>query len=170
MKSGEILGMIGACIGLLSIIFSFIFPELSWYKYEVTDEVLELTSGAYLTGFGTYISTGTMATPDIAILMLIGGILIVIGSVLCIVSVVKELKIIGVSGGILILLGPVLLIIDLLTGMSEIAETISTIDPNVNMFWDSFSESGITFSWGLWIGFYIALAGGILGLIGGALV
>ncbi|MFX1312388.1 MAG: hypothetical protein ACFFHD_07225 [Promethearchaeota archaeon] len=167
MGAGKVLAIIGAVVGLLSVILSFILPELSWFQYEISG--MGLSGGIYLTGFGTYLKTGdVVSTPDTVMLMMIGGILVIVGSVLCIVCALTEKKVVGIIGGIVILLGPVLLIVDLLTGMSEMSENILDIGSNVNVFWDSYTDMGVTVSWNIWIGSFIALAGGVLGLIGGA--
>ncbi len=170
MGFGKILTIIGAVIGLASILLSFIFPGLfGWYRYMVSGWGSE--GAYYLSGFGTVnaIPPSSFIT-ELAILEAIGGSMVIIGSILCIVAFVKESKRIGVLGGFLILLGPFLLVIDFLVGMSEFAGVIQdNIDlfVNRNAFWETFSTMGYLYTWGIWIGFFLGITAGVLGLIGG---
>lgn len=173
MGAGKIIALIGAIVGLVSVVLSFIAPQIfSWYRIEIS--MLGVTGGYYITGIGTFSAVLVPPLPDgIAILELIGGIVLIIGAVVCIIGAAKELKAAGIIGGILILLGPLLLIIDLLIGISDFGLIIDMITgvPGTadTLFWGSFSPApGVLLSWGIWIGAFIALAGGALGLIGGA--
>lgn len=173
MGFGKIAAIIGASVGMLSVILSLLLPELfCWYSYTVTHEISLIKSGYYLTGFGTTISIpSSTAISGIALLELIGGFLVVLGAVTCIVGVSKESKKIGSIGGILILLGPVLLLMDFLIGISEYyeyVEFIQSIIPNKSILWDSASSFGYAYAWNVWIGFFMAIAGGVLATIGGA--
>ncbi len=169
MGFGKVVSIIGAALGLSSIILSFIFPQwFSWFKHEVVN--ITVVQGYYLTGFGT-----TNAIPpsgaisSIAILELIGGILVVLGSIICIVGITKETKKLGLIGGILILLGPILLVTDFLLVMSEYAQWVDfyQIVPGSNIFWDSIEILPFTYYWNLWIGFFLGVSAGVLGIIGG---
>ena len=125
----------------------------------------------YLTGFGTTsaIPPSSLIT-ELAILETIGGSMVILGSILCIVAAVKESKGIGVLGGLLMLLGPILLVIDFLVGMSEFAGVIGDnldLFVNRNAFWETFSTMGYLYTWGIWTGVFLCAIGGVLGLIGG---
>lgn len=140
-----------------------------WYRFEVTG--WGSTGGYYLTGFGTTtaIPPSSLIT-EIALLEVIGGLLVTIGSIICIVANVKESKGMGVFGGLLILLGPILLVIDFLVFMSDYAGVIGgylNIFIYANAFWDSISSMGYAYTWGVWIGFFVVVAGGVSALIGG---
>jgi len=170
MGFGKVLTIIGAILGLASILLSFIFPALfGWYRYEVSGWGSE--GGYYLTGFGTVASIPPSSfITELAILEVIGGIMVIIGSILCIIAIVKESKGIGLLGGLLMLLAPVLLVIDFLVGMSEFAGVIEyniNLFVNKNVFWETFSTMGYLYIWGIWIGSFLCIAGGVLGLIGG---
>ena len=83
------------------------------------------------------------------------------------------MKAAGIVGGILILVSPLMLIIDLLVSAGDFAAIIMSLGgpPGASVFWGSFLISGppdVLLSWGLWIGFFISLGGGVLGVIGGA--
>ncbi len=173
MGFGRIAAIIGAVVGLLSVILSLLLPELfCWYSYTVTNTTSLNKSGYYLTGFGTTISIPySTAISGIALLELIGGFLVIGGAIICIVGVTKESKKIGSIGGVLILLGPVLLLADFLIGISEYYEYVAfiqSIAANKNILWDTVTSFGFTYAWNLWIGFFMAVAGGVLGTIGGA--
>ena len=104
MKVGKIIAIIGAVIGLASIILSFIVPELfSWYRYEVSG--MGTSGGWYLTGFGTVTDIGNTSTMEISIL----------------VNLLELSKIILIY----------------------------------------------RYNWGLWIGFFLGISAGVIGLIGG---
>jgi hypothetical protein len=169
MKIGKIIAIIGAAIGMASIFLSLIVPELfSWYRYEVSG--MGSSGGYYLTGFGNVIDIGNTSDKDVSLLGVVGGCLIILGAILCIVATVKESKGMGVLGGILMLIAPLLLVLDFMTGMSELA---GDIQDNMDLFigrdwyWESFFAVLYDYTWGLWIGFFIAIAGGAIGLIGG---
>ena len=170
MGFGKIVTIIGAIVGLISILLSFIFPDLfGWYRYEVSGWGSE--GAYYLSGFGTVNSIPPSPfITELAILEAIGGLMVILGSILCIVATVKESKGMGVFGGLLMLLGPILLVIDFLVGMSEFAGVIGDnldLFVNRNAFWEEFSTMGYAYTWGVWIGFFIGITGGTLGLIGG---
>ena len=169
MGFGKVLAIIGAIVGLASIILSFIMPELfSWYRYEISG--WGSSGGYYLTGIGTIIDIGNTFSMEISILGVVGGILVITGSILCIVATVKESKKMGVLGGLLMLLAPLLLVIDFLIGMSELA---GAIGDNMDLFigrdwyWEDFFALTYAYTWGIWVGFFLGIAGGSLGLIGG---
>ena len=159
MGFGRIAAIIGAAVGLLSVILSLILPELfCWYSYTITNMISSNKSGYYLTGFGT---TSTIpystAISGIALLELIGGFIVILGA--------------------MILLGPVLLLVDFLFGIGayfgineyhEYVAFIQTIPSNESILWGTFIIMGDYYAWNLWIGFFMAVAGGVLGTIGGA--
>jgi hypothetical protein len=169
MGFGKITSLIAAVVALLSIFLGFILPELfSWYKFEASSAAVSY--GFYLTGFGTTTAIDSVnPISEIAILELIGGISVILGVVACVVGITKEEKKFGFLGGILMLLGPILLLTDFLIVLSEFADYIDfyQINPDSNMFWDSVDIMAYTYTWNLWIGFFMAGAAGVLGLIGG---
>ena len=94
--------------------------------------------------------------------------MVIVGSIMCIIGGAAESKPLGIIGGILIIVGPLLLIVDLIIGFSDISLLELAIPPGSNLIFGSESILGGTLSWGIWIGFFMAIAGGVLGLIGGA--
>ena len=170
MGSGKIIAIIGAIVGILSVLLGLFLPELfSWYRLDIPG------GGLYLTGFGTNIADPSPSPIDeIAILALIGGILVIVGAIACLASAFTENKIFGLLGGLLMIVGPLLLLVDIMTGMSEFMEFMELFtggESGAGLLFDSYSPApGVTFSWGIWIGFFMGIGGGVVGLIGGALV
>ena len=175
MGNGKVVAIIGAAVGIASVLLSLVVPEfLSWYHYEI-DLGPYGSGGLYLTAFGNIISDPTGGPEfDVATLILIGGILVLAGAALCIVGGLTEKKPLGIIGGILMILGPTMLIFDLVGQVSEFSEYMQNLSDyaDSNIFFGSYSYTyyylSANFVWGLWIGFFIAYAGGIIGLIGGA--
>lgn len=166
MEKGRVLALIGAAVGVLSVLLSLIIPALfSWYHIDETGG----GEGLYLTAFGNLIEEGlSVPTNEILILVLVGGILVLAGAGLCIVGIIREMKPLGIIGGIVMIIGPTMLIFDLIGQVSEFAQYMenyaSSLDKSI------FFGSNSTYAWGLWVGYFLAYGGGILGLIGVALI
>ena len=167
MGAGKVIAIIGACISLASLLLSILLPEwFSWYRVSVSDGFT--TMGYSLTGFGIFISIGGIPPlTDIIFLTLIGAIILIVGAIILIIGAAKEIKVMGIIGGVLTLIGPILLLSNLLIGFYDFQWLVG--EPNV--IW-GFREigPGLLYSWGVWIGFFMALVGGVLGLVGGATV
>lgn len=166
METGRVLAIVGAAVGVFSVFLSLIIPTLfSWYHIDETSG----GEGLYLTAFGFLIEEGLSVPADeVVILVLIGGILVLAGAGLCIVGIIREMKPLGIIGGIVMIIGPTMLIFDLMGQVSEFAQYMenyaSSLDKNF------FFGSNSSFTWGLWVGYFLAYGGGILGLIGIAIV
>lgn len=176
MGAGKILAIIGAILGLVSVALSLVLPELlGWYRVEVS--AMGTTVGMYITGIGTAeMGAGLGGIQGIAIFELIGGILVILGALLCIIGGAKGSKGAGIIGGIMMILGPLMLVLDLVIGMGDFTELLELGFglTDVTPFFGSedilFMGVPMSLSWGLWIGFFMAIAGGVLGLIGGAAI
>ena len=179
MGSGKIVAMIGAVIGALSVVLSLVLPEFfGWYRAHIAGGGLE--AGYYLHGFGIFDSSNSALLPmppgvdEMVLLAMIGGILMIAGAVVCGLGAFVENKIFGILGGLLMIVGPLLLLVDIMTGMSEFMEFMEAFsggESGVGLLFDSYSPApGVTLSWGIWIGYFMAMGGGVIGLIGGALV
>ena len=104
---------------------------------------------------------------DIIFLTLIGAMALIGGAIILIIGAAKEIKAMGIIGGVLTLIAPILLLINLFVGIYDFQAIVG--EPNV--FWGLIEVGpGVFFSWGVWIGFFMALVGGVLGLVGGATV
>ena len=170
MGKGKVVAIIGAIIGIASVLLSLAVPALfSWYHIQITGGY---SGGLYLTGFGSVISDPSGADYEIAMFALMGGIMVLAGAALCIVGGATEIKPLGIIGGILMIIGPFLVVLDIFMEFSEYAEIVNAyIDVfGGTVFFGSESGGGTTIFWGLWIGYFMAIFGGILGLIGGATI
>ena len=173
MGSGKTLALIGAVLALITLALSFVVPNFfGWYRVEVSS--MGMTVGIYITGLGTIaIVPAIIPIAGIDIFVLIGGILLIVGAIACIIGGVKESKAAGIIGGVLILLSPLILIIDLLIGLGEFAAMIQLLGgpAGASVLWGSITIPGpMTLTWGIWIGSFLSLGAGVLGLIGGATV
>ncbi|MFW9895163.1 MAG: hypothetical protein ACFFD7_05095 [Candidatus Thorarchaeota archaeon] len=176
---GRILMFIAVIISILSILLSFVLPELAgWYQYTSYNVWDWNPQYYYLTGLGTYICKNSIGcTNNIALIGLFGGILVLVGSAVNLVAIVRNSKIFTIIGGIIIFIGPFLLIIEILTGINYLNELLSQYhallyDTKVNWFYGrNINATGewTYFSWKLGNGFFIALVGGTLGLISSVL-
>ena len=169
--------MIGAILSLLSILLGMIIPQLlSWYSIEYFEShphtgAAIFTYGTYITGLGVLYITG--ASPILigfVILELIGGILVVLGSIGCFFSNLIQSKKVGIFSGILMILGPIIFLIDLLIGMTIINDLVgfSEVDSiSGTLFYGKASyyslDSSLHYNIGL--GFFICSIGGIIALI-----
>jgi hypothetical protein len=162
------IAVIGAFIGILSLLLSLLSPEwFGWYRLSIPS----IDGGLYLTGFGTVIiKEFPSVTDQIAILVLIGGILVIVGAVECLTSALLKNKVVGILGGLFMIVGPLLLLADIMMGVSEFMQFMEnyTYNSGVELFFGRIPVWDMDF--GLWIGFFMAIAGGVAGLIGGVLV
>jgi len=179
MGKGKIIAIVGAVIGALSVVLSLVLPELfGWYRTHVS--VLGVEAGYYLHGFGIFDASNSALLPmppgvdEMVLLVMIGGILMIAGAVVCVLGAFVENKIFGILGGLLMIVGPILLLVDIMTGMSEFIEFVELFtgaDSGIGLIFGTESPApGVTISWGIWIGFFMGIGGGFVGLIGGALV
>ena len=179
MGKGKIIALVGAVIGILSVVLSLVLPEFfGWYRAHIAGGGAE--AGYYLHGFGIFDSSDPTLLPmpggvdEMVLLVMIGGILMITGAVVCALGAFVEKKILGILGGLLMIVGPLLLLVDILTGMSEFMEFMEVFslgESGAGLLFDSYSPiPGVTLSWGIWIGYFMAIGGGVVGLIGGALV
>lgn len=174
METGKNLTLIGAILALITVLLSMVLPQFfGWYRVELTS--LGITSGVYVTAMGTITQIGSIpfSSNGSGGFEFFGGLLFIIGAIICILGVAKESRVAGIIGGILMLLGPLPMILSLLTGggnYSYIKEFLG-VSTDVDLLWGTFTSTGPPIeiiSWGLWIGFFLALASGVLGIIGGA--
>ncbi|MFX1571043.1 MAG: hypothetical protein ACFFCV_22110 [Promethearchaeota archaeon] len=163
---GKTLIIIAAILGLASIFLGLILPSIfPWFRIE---EVLggTMVLDLYLNGIGM------VEGYDIDIFVLSGGICVILGAILGIAGGAKESKGVGILGGVLMLVGPVLLIFYLFID----AESFRTIlhglgvSSGANLFWGTVTIGGSTITWGVWIGWFLGIGAGALGIIGGATV
>jgi len=165
MGAGKFIAIIGGILGILTIGLYFVLPEIFCLWRLDGAPFLSIFLGGFGSTTGEVLGVGY--GPDYAedIMLLIICVLIVAGGALAIIGGLVGNKIIGILGGVLMIVGPILLIVALFIEYGDF-EDIALILGGKSLFFGS--ELGV--DWGLWIGFYLAIGGGVLGLIGGATI
>ena len=164
MGAGRIIAIIGGVLGILSIVLFHVLPEFFCFWRLDAGAVIKIWEGGF--GFVAGETGGTPIDPDYSeeIIWLIVGILVVAGGALSILGGLVENKLIGALGGLVMLAGPIIYIIfaALVIGpFEDLAALLGSVD---SLLFGS--QPGV--SWGLWIGSFLAIGGGVLGIIGGA--
>ncbi|KKK45776.1 hypothetical protein LCGC14_1132420 [marine sediment metagenome] len=165
MGVGKIFAIIGGLLGVLSVVLFYLAPDiLNLWNLDAP-----LTVRVYLGGFGAW-SGEWLAIPfpieyTQDIILLIVGVLIIGGGVITFIGGVAGSKLVGILGGIILLAGPILLIVALIVQLGIFGDTLIPLMGNVNLLFGSIF--GVA-DWGLGIGSYLAIGGGLLGIIGGA--
>ncbi len=177
MRGSKYIALIGAILGILTVVLFYLLPEMFYLwgiKATGTENLRFYLGGFYSVGY-TFSPLGLLDIEFIQTLepiLFIVSVLITGGFVITLIGSLEGKRSTGIGGGITLLLGPVLLMIALLTGMGtlfgELASILGLIGQN--LLFGSLSSMGTTMSWGLGSGFFVALAGGVLGVIGGALM
>ncbi|MFX0027796.1 MAG: hypothetical protein ACFE8B_01180 [Candidatus Hermodarchaeota archaeon] len=163
MGAGRIIAIIGGVVGILSIALYYVMPEI--FSLWRIDGGAALTT--YFGGFGdgTGEILGIPFGPESAedIFLIIIAVLLIAGGGIAILGGLLQNKLIGIIGGIAMLAGPILLTVQLFLNLGIFDDPILS---DRFLLWGS--EAGV--NWGVWIGYFMGIGGGILGIIGGALV
>jgi hypothetical protein len=167
MGARKVFAIIGGVLGILSVVLYYIAPELlSLWRIDAG-----VVMSVYIGGFGTW--SGIFVTIPFGfeysgdILLMIVSLLIIGGSVLTFIAGLKGSKTVGILGGLILLAGPILLLVELITKSGVFGETIIPLLGDTNLLFGSIP--GVA-DWGMGIGSFLAIGGGILGIIGGATV
>ena len=167
MGAGKVLAIIGGVIGVLSVVLYYIAPDIiSLWRLDAPGMVR-----VYLGGFGAL--SGEVGINPIPItyaedpILMIVSVLIIGGGVLTFIAGLTDNKVVGILGGIIFLAGPILLLFEIITKIGVFESMGSVWLPGENLLFGSFP---LMADWGIGIGFYLAIGGGILGIIGGATV
>jgi hypothetical protein len=159
---GKIITIIGGILGIMSIVLFYLFPEIFslWrldggfaFKY-------------YIGGFGMWsgeivgFSFGPEYIDDIFLVLV--AVILITGGGIAIGGAILENKDIGLIGGMIMLIGPTLLTFELLFKFGF----FEAFSGDRLLMWGSDPSA----DWGVWIGFFIGVGGGILGLIGGLFI
>ncbi|MFX1326750.1 MAG: hypothetical protein ACFE91_01215 [Promethearchaeota archaeon] len=164
MGAGKILAIIGAIVGILSVVLYYLLPELfSYWRFD-GGAALSVFLGGF--GFANGSFMGVPYDPEYAddIFLLLVSILIIAGSALLLIGALVENKPLGIIGGIVCLGGPILLIIALFLELGNFADFAILLSPGDILLFGSMTGA----DWGLWIGTYMAIGAGAVGIIGGA--
>ncbi len=167
MGAGKVFAIIGGVLGVLSVILYYIAPDIiSLWRLDAP-----LTLRVYIGGFGAWsgefiaIPFGPEYSADI--ILMIVSLLIIGGGVITFIAGVAGSKAVGILGGIILLAGPALLLFELIAKLGVFGETLIPLMGDVNLLFGSIP--GVA-DWGIGIGSFLAIGGGILGIIGGATV
>lgn len=121
-------------------------------------------SGAYSSGGGP-LNVNLIDSMEITMLCL--SFLIVGGVVAMLIGGVSGKRSSSIGGGFFLLFGLVILMGALLDEFGMFGDLTSNLSlVGRNLLFGSLNQPGMTISWGLGIGFYLTLIGGVLGLIG----
>ncbi|MFX1374672.1 MAG: hypothetical protein ACFFA0_02565 [Promethearchaeota archaeon] len=164
MGAGKIIAIIAGILGILAVVLFHVAPEIfSFWRLEGGG------AGWYLGGFA-YWDYG-IGDPESAddMLLLALFVMIVAGGAIEIVGAFVENKIIATIGGILMLLGAILFIVALAVEFGDFKDLADFIEYGTGDRFLLFG-SGAGAEWGLWIGTYLAIGAGVVGLVGGLTV
>jgi hypothetical protein len=164
MRAGKILAIISGILGISSILLYYFAPQIfSFWRFNsgVVDEFL----GGFGTGYGTLLGAiGIHLYEDIFLLFV--GLLVLVGGELTLIGGVSEIKIIIILGGTFMITGIALFFMILLFGLGDFKEIAAFLPSGENLFFGRIGGA----DWGVWISFYLAMSGGILGIIGGVIL
>ncbi len=168
MGVGKVFALIGGVLGVLSVVLYYIAPEiLSLWRLD--DPMLLVR--VYFGGFGAWSGEdfGVPFSPQYSgdIILMIVSVLIIGGGVITFIAGVAESKTVGILGGIILLAGPTLLLVELIAKLGVFGDILIPLMGDVNLL--AGNIPGVA-DWGLGIGSYLAIGGGILGIIGAATV
>lgn len=173
MGAGRILAIIGGILGILSVVLFFILPEFfCFWRIEISGGGMDITTYLGGIGFGSGSILGIPFGPELVddIILLLVGVLTIAGGVIALIGGAADKKTVGILGGIILLAGPILLIVSILGELGAIGDLAAILPPGETAFFGSISSMGVTATWGIWIGFFMAIAGGVVGVIGGAII
>ncbi|KKN16107.1 hypothetical protein LCGC14_0979180 [marine sediment metagenome] len=168
MGAGKVFAIIGGILGALSVLLYYAAPEI-FCLWRLNAPLVPLK--LYFGGFGA--NSGELGAipfpPEYSgdIILMIVGVLIISGSVLAFIAGIAESKKIGILGGIILLAGPILLLVEIIANLGIFGTIAATWLPGESLLFGSIFGAG---DWGIYIGSYLAIGGGLLGLIGGATI
>jgi len=164
MGAGKIIALISSILGILSVALFYVMPEIFFFwRFDYG-----AAGSFFLGGFGSHLCVtiggefGPESAEDTTLLFL--GILVIAGSALALMGGFFENKSLTILGGLLMILGPILLVNALFLELGYFEDMATLIPPDDNIFFGSVSGA----DWGLDVSFFLAIGGGVLGIIGGA--
>ena len=165
MGAGKIVAIIGGILGILSIVLFHVLPEFFGFWRLDAGAALKIWLGGF--GFSGGEVGGIGVDPEYTeeILFLIIGVSVVAGGALAIIGGLVENKMIAILGGVVMLAGPILFIVGAAIEFGPFEDLGAILPPGNNLLFGS--EAGGT--WGLYVGTFLALGAGVLGIVGGAL-
>ena len=146
------------------MVLYYVLPELFYYWRWDGGAFSSLFVGGF--GFVSGSMLGVHFGPEYAedIFLLLTGVLIIGGSSLLFIGALVESKALGIIGGLVFLSGPILHMVALFLGLGIFEGLVATMPSGTTILFGS--DVGV--NWGIWICTYMAIGGGVLGVIGGA--
>ena len=172
MKIGNYIVIAGAILSILPIFLFYMLPDVIYF-WGVNTNGFPSDLSVYLGGFysGAYSSGGGPLSVNLIesmeITMLCISFLIVGGFVAMLIGGVSGKRSSSLGGGFFLLFGLFILLGSLLDEFGMFGELTSNLSlVGRNLLFGSSNQGGVIITWGLGIGFYLTLIGGVLGLIG----
>ena len=165
MGVGKVLAIIGGILGILSVLLYYILPEIFCLWRVDAGTTMKVFIGGFGANSGEILGVEFGIEYSEDIILMIVSVLIIGGSVLTFIAGLTGSKAVGILGGIILLAGPALLLFEIITKIGAF-EDLAFMMGDVNLLFGSQAGG----EWGIWIGFFLAIGGGILGIIGGASV
>lgn len=175
MGAGRIIAIIGGIIGILSIALFFVLPEIfCFYRMEVTSIFGDVSTYLGGPGFASGTLMGVPYPPRLVanndIFLILTGVLTLAGGIITLIGGAVNKKVVGIIGGLILLGGPLLLIASLFLELGTLGDLTAVFTAfGQSPIFGTYSDPTGTATWGIWIGFFMAIGGGVVGVIGGAL-
>jgi hypothetical protein len=164
----KIIAIIGGIVGIAATILWLVAPSLGWWEI-IFDPIIGNNVEYYLSPFGIFTYGDT--TENWLGLFLVGGLIFLVGSILILVGAAKESTGIAVLSAIVMIAGIGLFCYALYSyeDLQDILEFMEFWGGEYTVFFGTYNFFG-TWNWRLGNGFFIAVAGAIIGLIGSFMV
>lgn len=166
IKAGNVVAIIGGIIGILSVTLFYVLPEIfSFWKIETDFFGM---GKKYYGGIGFLFNPLSLShsfTFDIFLILM--GVFVIAGGILILIGGIAHKKVMAITGGFVLLVGPILLVITILLQYGTIGFIFRTELLGQNPIFGTATIHPYTYTWGVWIGWFMAIGGGIAGIIGG---
>jgi hypothetical protein len=165
MGAGKVIALVGGVLGIIAVILFYILPEIFCFW------TLDGPGVSYfIGGFGFEFSVLGGIEQDIEYaedtFLLLMGILVVAGGGIALIGGLVDNKGITILGGVVMLVGSAILLIALGLELGDFEDIGAALPSGENLFFGSYAGA----DWGLSVSFFLAIGGGVLGVIGGALI
>ncbi len=170
----KVIAIIGGVVGIVAAILGFLAPELGWWQVTAENYLIIFDGSGYINAFGMTSNTVNEEVELLGNMFLIGGIVFIVGALLAMVGAAKESTGLAVLGSIIMIAGIGLWVYDLMTNedFENIIDGLDFITGDEYTVLFGAIDLGIlgAWNWGLGVGFYIAVAGAVVCLIGSFMV
>ncbi len=161
---------IGAIIGLAGVLLGLVEPSLGWWQ--VNFVLGPINEYLYINAFGYSSNTFNNSTELVSNLLLIGGLLYLAGTLLLLITTAANKKSGAILFAILMIIGLIIYCYGLYANedYGNILSGLEFLSGNkYNIFFGEYHFFG-TWTWRLGNGFFISIAGAVIGLIGAAMI